>query len=386
MGAAVCGFTCNENYVACGTSCCDPGTLNQSHEIQTAPSTLAVGAAHVCVIAATGEVMCWGDNRDGQLGRGTKTAENRTPASVVGLNTDALSISAGTSNTCALLKNKTVKCWGYDLVGNQATDQAKNLTPVAITGISDVAQIASGNFHTCALLGNGSIRCWGNNTYGQLGSGVTSESEAVPVYVKGITDAVRIGLGGFHSCAIVKDGTVECWGRNSELQVGAPAFSESVTTPTIIAGVTNALTLSAGGTYSCALTNKSVKCWGSGVNGLLGDGKNLSRANAEVVTALGEGPLSIGAGYNHACAIVSNRGASNGGAKCWGVGLAGSPDTNMPVNVQGLSIGATEVVSGNKFSCARAGISIKCWGDNTFGQLGDGTTENHPAAVDVNGL
>jgi Regulator of chromosome condensation (RCC1) repeat len=372
------GFTCDANYGKCGNACCiagDPGV------VQVAPSTLALGDSHTCAITAVGGVKCWGYNRYGQLGNGTKAAENLVPLPVTGITSDAVSLSAGTSNTCALLKDKTVKCWGYDLVLDQTTDAAKKLTPEAVAGLSGVAQIASGNFHSCALLGTGSIKCWGYNKYGQLGNGGTSEVEAMPVDVKGITDAVRIGLGAFHSCAIVKDGTVKCWGRNNELQAGAAAVSDSVTTPTTVAGATGALTLSAGGAYSCALTNDGAKCWGSDASGLLGDGKNTGRANADAVTGLGKGTVSIGAGYIHACGV-----ASNGSAKCWGVGLVGGPDSNTPLDVQGLSAGATEVVSGNKFSCARVATGLKCWGENTFGQLGDGTAENHAAAADVKGL
>ena len=119
-----------------------------------------------------------------------------------------------------MLGDGTARCWGnnwFGQLGDGTTTERH--TPVAVSGLSNAVAIAAGNYHTCAVLGDGTARCWGRNDYGQLGDGTTTERHT-PVAVSGLTNAVAVSAGGDHTCAVLSDGTARCWGDNSDGQLG----------------------------------------------------------------------------------------------------------------------------------------------------------------------
>jgi alpha-tubulin suppressor-like RCC1 family protein len=181
--------------------------------------TLGAGWAHTCALLSDGSVRCWGSNYDSQLGDGTATYSS-TPVTVLDLGGTGVAIATGSSHMSALLADGSVRCWGdnyHSQIGDGTTTDRS--TPVLVSNLGGTAvAIAAGDRHTCALLSDGPVRCWGGNGVGQLGDGTTT-SRSTPVSVSSLGGtAVAIAAGSFHTCALLSDGSVQCWG-GTPLQV-----------------------------------------------------------------------------------------------------------------------------------------------------------------------
>ena len=235
------------------------------------PLTLFVsvlaGSGHTCGLTDRGGVMCWGSNFNGQLGDGT-TADRYTPVAVKDLNTGVKAVSAGTTHTCALLTTGGVKCWGNNNRG-QLGDGTKinRWTPVDVIGLtSGVASIEAGGLDTCAVTIHGGAKCWGSNNRGRLGDGTTID-RSTPANVIGLftgVAAIRANdAGGAHTCALLTNGGVKCWGGNEYGQLGDGTTTESHV-PIDVSGLTSGVSVLALGTlHTCAATSSGVKCWGN---------------------------------------------------------------------------------------------------------------------------
>jgi hypothetical protein len=236
-------------------------------DISTA-TQIAPGISHTCALLNDNSVKCWGDGGYGQLGNNS-TIDSLTPVSVSDIST-AIQITSGYYHTCALLSDNSVKCWGrgsHGQLGNDSTNNSK--IPVSVAGISTATQIASSDYQTCALLNDNSVKCWGNNAYGQLGNNSTINS-SVPVSVAGISTATQITVGGNHACALLDDNSIKCWGWNNYGQIGDDTEDNNRLTPVSVSGISDATQVMAGGRHTCAiLSDNSVKCWGGG--GMLGN-------------------------------------------------------------------------------------------------------------------
>jgi len=254
----------------------------------TGAIAIAAGANHTCALLWLGGVQCWGYNHEGQLGRGNY-ANSNVPVSVTGL-TGATTIAAGGFHTCALISGGTVKCWGHNdhgQLGNLGLwTNADSNVPMSVTGLTGVIAIAAGDVHTCALLSGGSVKCWGYNLDGELGDGNYADTN-VPMSVTGLTGVIAIAAGANHTCALISDGTVQCWGYNAYGQLGDGTYNAGSNVPVSVSGMTGATATAAGGFHSCAvLSGGSVQCWGRNSLGQLGNGTN-SHSNAPVsVTGL----------------------------------------------------------------------------------------------------
>ena len=281
-------------------------------------SPLAAGVHHVCAILDDKSVKCWGWNKYGQLGlgdtddRGDASGEmgDNLPTVDLGTGRTAIAISADDAHTCALLDNKSVKCWGYnfrgqlglgdrDNRGDASGEMGDNLPTVDLgTGRTAIA-IASGGLHTCALLDNLSVKCWGYNNRGQLGLGDTNQrgdasdemGDNLPAVDLGTgRTAIAISASGYHTCALLDNKSVKCWGTNFNGRLGqgdtnhrgdaSGEMGDNLPTVDLGTGRT-ATSIIAGNGHSCAvLDNKSVKCWGYNGDGRLGLGDTDDRGDA----------------------------------------------------------------------------------------------------------
>lgn len=232
---------------------------------------VAAGEQHTCGLTAAGGVKCWGSNRKGQLGDGTGV-DRTIPVDVAGLTSGVSAIAAGWQHTCAVTIAGEVKCWGENQDGQLGDGTAIDKTfPVDVTGLNSVVRaIAAGARHTCVLTVAGGVKCWGNNQSGQLGDGSVT-ARVTPLDVAGLTGNVSaIVTGKQHSCALDTSGTVKCWGDNRHREVGDDGESEIIRPIEVRGHTRNARALAAGGEHTCALSQDKIHCWGSNVYGQLG--------------------------------------------------------------------------------------------------------------------
>ncbi|MDH5491930.1 MAG: MopE-related protein, partial [Myxococcales bacterium] len=371
--------SCGSCGFACGTAgTCLTGRCDAAEGVSTRSS-------HTCVLRGFGGVACWGDNAFGQLGDGT-TAGRTSPVQVVGLS-DATAVAVGKLHTCALRTTGEVLCWGRNDVGQLGTGSSGSpaLSPVSVAGLSDIVALAAGDYHTCAVAASGLIRCWGLNGWGQLGNG-DSVSSASPVPVSLLSDATGITGGGNFSCALQASGSVQCWGQNGNGQLGDGGTLNSLV-PVVVSGLADAVQVSAGGTHACARRlGGEIVCWGSGSQGELGDGGVIDRSIPAPVTLPGSIAIDISAGRQHSCAVLDT-----GSIHCWGqnnVGQLGD-GTQLPSLLPVLTLGITdgvEVAAGSEHSCARRASGLtQCWGTGLRGRLGDGNATLSTTPVTVAG-
>jgi alpha-tubulin suppressor-like RCC1 family protein len=350
--------------------------LNDIHQV-------AAGASHACAITTGGGVKCWGANFRGQLGDGT-TADRLTAVDVRGLGSGVSAIATGFGYSCGVTTAGGVKCWGSNFRGQLGDGTTEDrLTAVGVSGLSGgVIAIAAGSSHTCALTTGGGVKCWGNNGFGQLGNGSYTHS-STPVDVRELeTGVIAIAAGQWHTCALTTGGGVKCWGMNWEGQLGDGTRTGSRTAVDVSGLSSGVSAIAAGESHTCALTTGTgVKCWG--ISGIV-----IQALTPVDVSGLESGISGISAGHAHTCALTIG-----GGVKCWGGNYRGqlgdgtTARRSTVVDVLGLSSGVNAIAAGEAHTCALiTGGAVKCWGDNFYGQLGDNTTTVRLTAADVIGL
>ncbi len=347
---------------------------------------VAAALRHTCALLEGGRLKCWGDNDFGQLGQGhTRTLGDSTTDGVATIPT----IDLGTGRTATQI--------------------------VANGGFGTVSTVTIEIGHSCALLDNGSVKCWGHNAFGQLGlgdgmsrgDGPGEMGNALPAIDLGRgRTATQLAAGNFHSCALLDNGSVKCWGGNSYGELGLGDTNDrgdgpgemGDSLPAIdLESARTATQVAASGGNSCALLdNRSVKCWGHNLFGQLGQGhtRTLGDSTTDGVATIpainlgsGQTATQLALGEFHACALLDNR-----SVKCWGdnvFGQLGLGDTDargdelneMGDSLPAIDLGngrtATQLAAGRSHSCALLDNgSVKCWGWNNSGQLGLGDTGN----------
>jgi alpha-tubulin suppressor-like RCC1 family protein len=380
--------------VALSTLGCDGSSAPTTTPPLAGVAAVTTGGDHACARLADGTARCWGDDAFGELG--DDAMWTRPPGTPVAVNlTGIVGLAAGGYQTCAVLGDTTVSCWGDNIWGELGNGQRSlyDTTLAQVPGLTGVAAIAAtgpsrddsevDDEFSCALLANGQAFCWGNDGDGALGDGGSAIDVPSPVAVAGLTGATQLALGGSHACALLSDRTVTCWGN--DLFISSPI-------PTSVAGLSDVAELTTGSVHACALfVNGSVSCWGDHTFGQIGDGMtSLDLATPPTpVTGL-SGVTAISAAGDHTCALLGG-----GTVRCWGIddhgelGDGTSADFRAsPTPVKGL-VGAVAISAGIQFSCALLGDgTVRCWGNNESGQLGNGSQSTidvpTPVAV-VNG-
>jgi cysteine-rich repeat protein len=334
------------------------------------PVSVKIGYSHACAILQGGKLKCWGENEFGQLGIGSTEDKgdamgemgDNLPAVDLGAGQIPIAVELGAQQTCALLQGGTVKCWGHFQFlglggtanrGDDPGEMGDNLPAVDLgTGMTAVA-ISAGASHTCALLNNGTMKCWGFNVYGPLGLGDQEGRGDDPGEMGDNLPAVDLGsgatvagiaAGSAHTCALLSDGGVKCWGFNfggalglgdsKDRGVKATDMGDNLPKVDLGAGKTAATIMVSG--RSCALLNDgSLKCWGYNEWGQLGLGHTVSLGHAPnqmgdflpaVDIGTGEVVSALALGGAHTCVLLLG-----GHVKCWGYsqnGELGYEDTN----------------------------------------------------------
>ncbi len=274
-------------------------------------------------------------------------------------------ITAGAAHTCALLAGGQAQCWGDNSLGqlgDASTDLFSNI-PAAVFGITTATAIAAGGSHSCALLTGGTVQCWGDNSNGQLGNSSTGGFSNSPVPVTGISTATAIAAGGSHSCALLTGGTVQCWGDNSNGQLGNSSTGGFSNSPVPVTGISTATAIATGDAHTCALlTGGTVQCWGDNSNGQLGDGTTTNSSTPVTVTIPPNtiAVTAIAVGGHHSCMLLngviqSSGQVSNGQAWCWGLNSGGQlgdgTNTDSPIPVKATGTPSTAITAGGAHNC-----------------------------------
>ncbi|GAC1351367.1 MAG: hypothetical protein NVSMB1_03700 [Polyangiales bacterium] len=349
---------------------------------------IALGGDTSCALQA-GTVRCLGDNSNGQLGNGTFT-DSFTAAPIASL-TNVVQVRLWRlglflrGHACALINDGTVQCWGANHQGQLGDGTRTDRTgPVKVLSLNDVAEIAPGDGLTCVGMKDGTARCWGENVSGDLGDG-TYLDHLFPKPVAGLTGVSQLSLAPGRSCALITDGTVKCW--------GIPLIGPQIDTtllPQTKSGLANVKHIAAGEYFGCALLlNETVQCWGRSTSGSLGDGSPIDIETFKKTPGLVVGLSNvkqIALGNAFACALIGD-----GTVRCWGenvpkfgnLGNGSYESSSTPKAVVGLA-GVSAISLGAHHGCAKLKDgSMKCWGSNTHGQLGDGTTKSQSIPIAV---
>lgn len=404
LGKGTGAFTRNHSYKPVFVKA--PRTNNKLTNI----TDISVGFDHSCAVNTSGEVLCWGASGDGKRGDNRLlsgndfTSSNFVFATFTPSRTNLSGVSkvvAAKSHSCALMTDKTVKCWGKAGDYRVGSGSGAAWFPTTVPGVSNVIALAAGNDHTCALKGDKTVMCWGVNSKGQLGKPVSPRS--APTLVSGLTNVKQIAANQYNTCALLSDKTVKCWGNNDQGQIGngvrsnTPVSSPSAVIKTVgsTSKLSNVAKIALGHGYSCALLeNGSAKCWGLNSSYQLGDGTRANRL-VPVYVKNGSSYLSkvtdISAGLSHTCAATEDS-----LLKCWGdnsngqLGNTTSVASSTPVDIaiagskkQPLSNidNVKQVAAGPHHSCAVLhDKTVKCWGRNDNAQIGSGavTTGTSP--------
>ncbi len=315
---------------------------------------VVLGDEHTCALLSSGEVRCWGYGRSGRLGLGNEAdvGDDETPASVrsVELGGPSARLAAGGAVTCALLVNGDVRCWGSGAQGKLGLLASGNVgdgeTPASVGSVDlggPSAAIATGGRHTCAISIAGEVHCWGLGSGGRLGYGKGAPSiigETQTPASAGIVSiggrAVQLSLGNAHTCVVLSDGAVRCWGNNSSSQLGqgdtAVGDDETPDTLPVLDLGQPALQVAAGAVHTCVLLlDGTVRCWGSNSVGQLGNASRsleIPRTLAASRVELGGDVIQISAAGNSTCALLATHELT-----CWGGGANGNLGYGNTANV-----------------------------------------------------
>ncbi len=323
---------------------------------------------------------------------GTKTKKT----TIVARDSDEIvDVAPGGGHTCVLFASGAVKCWGFNgngELGNPAIERA-SFSPVNVVGLPPAIGLAAGANHTCALLADRTLQCWGKNEKGQIGDG-SMDDRFVPTVVEAIADVIDVFAGWNHSCAMRADNTVSCWGWNQWGQLGDGA-TEDQYSPSRVVKLNPVIDMSLMASHSCAITAEraSAYCWGLNVpGGILGINTRFLIQRETPLSVGGHswglGPVEkIAAGLQNSCALLPDK-----TIRCWGQNANGQlgDGTTRPsweaTSVTGIA-DAQDIVGGADHVCALvSGGSVRCWGENDHKQLGDEDKQESSTPVSVQGV
>ncbi|HEY3487623.1 MAG TPA: hypothetical protein VGL10_06120 [Gammaproteobacteria bacterium] len=423
------------SLVACSSGGGGGDSDDEDEDYYRVAQVSASSGDHTCARLENGRVKCWGYNSHGQLGlgdfatRGNASGDmgNELPMVNLGSGRTAVSIVTGQTHTCVVLDNDELKCWGSNDAGKlglgDTVDRGDDLNemgddlPAVDLGTNRTAvQVTAGQYHTCARLDNAQVKCWGWNDEGQLGIGDDDRRGDGPGEMGNNLPAIDLGTGRTaaqiaaghdHTCAILDNGTVKCWGANWGGQLGYGNIVNRGDNPGEMGDSLPAVDLGSGRTavaidggygYTCALLdNDQIKCWGDNDAGQLGLGDTDRRGNGPgemgddlptIDLGAGRTVVAFTAGIHHVCARLDNN-----RLKCWGynanygsLGLGDMDNRGDDADEMGDNLPFVNLGSGRTVRAVTAGMihtcalldndKVKCWGHGADGELGLGDLDN----------
>jgi alpha-tubulin suppressor-like RCC1 family protein len=399
-----------------GGACLPPSSAAAEREI-------AAGGRSSCAILSPAQASCWGADEFGQLADGLdQNSSAPVPVAIGGA--EVAGVAVGAADACFRLVAGTIRCAGANRAGQLGDGETggPSSLPREVLGVAEAVDVSVGQETACAVSAQGHVYCWGAAGYGLLGSGAGHVLSDEPVEIPGVEGATQVSVGASSACALVVGGQVECWGRSNEGQLGGGSVLYETCEPDrgiycsrvpVVTGVTGASEISVGADHACALlASGSVECWGANAVAQLGEGTNIGPESCSAGT-FGEsvacsavprtvpalsGAIGIEAGESDSCALMAD-----GTVRCWGQDSHGELGTGAESACYELgrdeppyrpaactltptlvpeAAGVREIATGGSHLCAlEAQGEYRCWGRNTSGELGDGSTVSEPVVL-----
>ena len=362
-----------------------PTPLPSPTPILTVTPKVTARGFHTVALKPDSTVWAWGHNGYGQLGDDSIT-DRTTPVQVSCLS-NATAIESGVFHTIVLKSDGTVWTWGYNGYGQLGDGTTTDsTTPIQVSGLSNIIAIAGGGYHTIALKSDGTVWTWGRNEYGQLGDSTTLNRTS-PVQVTDLSNIIAIEDGGHHTIALKSDGTVWTWGYNEWGQLG-DGTTTNRTTPVQVSGLSGVTVIAGGNDHTIAMkSDGTVWAWGHNSYGQLGDGTATNTPRTTPVQVIGLSDIAdIAGGEWHTIALKSDGTVWTWGDNTYGeLGDGSSLDVRaIPMQISGLS-DVVAIEGGFYHTVAlKSDGTIWTWGYNEYGELGDGTNTNTSTPVQVN--
>lgn len=348
---------------------------------------IAVGEDKVMAITSSGVAQSWGSNYEGingtygQLGLGLATNTTRTSPQVLDAGVNYLSIVSSEIVSCGITSDQRIKCWG-DSVGDGSGTVQNSPAYINDGAAEKYFDLSAGSYHACAIQISGVVKCWGDGYEGKLGNGDGSgQGQASPVTADAGTTYKKIGAGRNHTCGITSNDEIKCWGTNDHGQIGINSAVTPQVTPMNVNAGTKYKDLFVGEDSNCAIDMAgALYCWGLNNVGQLGNG---ATGDLLLPTLIDLGVNYINASLSatfgfHTCGITTA-----GVLKCWGdntygqLGVNGTTSSLVPVIVNaGTLYQEISATYTNTCGITTTG-TLKCWGRNSVGQLGIGDTAAH---------
>lgn len=371
-------------FTACGSD--EPPGPPLEPQVEPPPlifTSLTAGTDKTCGVTTDDDAYCWGGltgSSGGSSIGSPSTTGSDVPIRVAG-GISFQSVVAGGDQTCGLATTGLAYCWGLE-----GADELTAGRPAEVPGLHIYVSVSNGTHHTCGITMDGDAYCWGLDGGGRLGDGSNAGSET-PVAVLGGLRFTSVSVGGNHSCGITESGTTYCWGANEHGRLGDGTAVDR-TAPVEVLTTAVFASIDAGILHTCAISlSGAVYCWGFNGTGQLGDGTTTTSA-VPVQISGGHTFASVVAGGGHSCAVTTD-----GTAYCWGHdrngqlgdGLEEETQSTVPVLMEAALV-FRSLSAGLAHTCGVTTDSVAyCWGLNSFGQLGIGSTTNADGSERVSG-